>query len=164
MLWEALQELIEENEKFEQLFKLNLYGIVSDDVVQSIHEHSLKNYTNVLGYVSHEDALKAQMHSRVLLLVEVDSEDTKAIIPGKLFEYLASETPILAIGPENSDVEQIIKTTNTGHYFTYKQKQDIKFQIMAYFNAFLNEALKIYPIGLKQYSRKELTSELAKLI
>jgi hypothetical protein len=59
------------------------------------------------------------MQSRVLLLIEIDSEDTKAIIPGKLFEYMASETPIIAIGPKDADVEQIIKSTHTGHYFCY---------------------------------------------
>ena len=117
-----------------------------------------------MGYVSHQDAIKAQMQSRVLLLIEIDSEDTKAIIPGKLFEYIASETPILAIGPKGSDVEHILKETNTGHYFYYNQKEDLKIQIIAYFEAYKNNALSTFPIGLKQYSRKELTLKLAKLI
>ena len=104
------------------------------------------------------------MQSRVLLLIEIDSEDTKAIIPGKLFEYMASDTPILAIGPKASDIEKIIKSTNTGCYFTYDQIHEIKSQILAYFEAYKNNTLTTSPIGLKQYSRKELTSKLAKLI
>jgi glycosyltransferase involved in cell wall biosynthesis len=163
-LWEALQELIEEYPDFKEAFQLKLIGLISDEVLQSINEYGLKDFVNVVGYVSHNEAIRAQMQSHVLVLIEIDSEDTKAIIPGKLFEYMASETPILAIGPKDSDVERIIKETNTGHYFSYVDKSEIKVQILSYFEAFKNNTLSTFPIGLKQYSRIELTSKLAKLI
>lgn len=164
ILWEALSELIEGNLEFAEAFRLQLVGVVSDDVIAAIHQNGLKNHVNVLGYVSHDDAIKFQMKSQLLLLIEIDSEDTKAIIPGKVFEYLISETPILAIGPEDSDVEQIIKTTNTGTYFNYKQKNALKSQILNYFEAFQNKSLKVNAIGLQPYSRKALTERLAKLV
>jgi glycosyltransferase involved in cell wall biosynthesis len=163
-LWEALSELINENEAFKADFELKLIGVVSDDVLQEIYSHNLKDYTNVVGYVSHDDAIKAQMQSQVLLLIEIDSEDTKAIIPGKLFEYMISNTPILAIGPKDSDVERIIKSTNTGTYFFYEANNTLKSQILAYFNAYKENSLVTQPIGLKPYSRKELTKTLSELI
>ena len=104
------------------------------------------------------------MQSQVLLLIEIDSEDTKAIIPGKLFEYMISNTPILAIGPKDSDVERIIKSTNTGAYFFYEANNTLKSQILAYFNAYKENTLVTQPIGLKPYSRKELTKTLSELI
>lgn len=163
-LWKAIQELIDENSDFKETFQLQLIGLVSNEVLQTIDEFGLKEYINIVGYVNHSEAIKEQMQSQVLLLIEIDSEDTKAIIPGKLFEYMASETPIIAIGPKDSDVERIIKETNTGHYFTYAEKSEIKTQILSYFNAFKNNNLSNFPIGLKQYSRFELTSKLAMLI
>src|SRR5690606_3927316 len=87
VLWKVLSELIQENEAFNTYFELKLIGVVSDDVIASISEFGLDAYVKVIGYVSHEEAIKAQRQSQVLLLVEIDSEDTKAIIPGKLFEY-----------------------------------------------------------------------------
>jgi len=164
ILWKVLQELIEERKDFGEAFELKLIGLVSKDVLQSMYEHNLRDFTKVVGYVSHAEAIKAQMESRVLLLLEIDTEDTKAIIPGKLFEYMASETPILAIGPKDSDVEQIIEATNTGLYFGYTERNQIKSQIISYFEAYKNDELSNNPIGLKQYSRKELTSKLAELI
>ena len=104
------------------------------------------------------------MQSRLLLLIEIDSEDTKAIIPGKLFEYLISETPILAIGPEDSDVQQIITKTNTGVYFNYHQKERLKNQILSYFDAYLSNNLNVHAIGLQPYSRKALTKRLSEVI
>ena len=164
VLWKVLSEFIQDNEEFKNSFELQLIGVVSDDVMTSISEFGLKSYVNVVGYVSHEEALKAQRQSRVLLLVEIDSEDTKAIIPGKLFEYMVSETPILAIGPKDSDVECIIKNTNTGSYFYYDAEDVLKIQIISYFEAYQQNNLKTNPIGLQPYSRKELTKKLSQLI
>ncbi len=164
ILWETLSELIKENEDFSKAFQLNLVGVVSDDVLESIYKNGLKKYLNIVGYVNHDEAIKYQMQSQLLLLIEIDSEDTKAIIPGKIFEYLISETPILAIGPKDADVEQIIMTTNTGTYFGYHQKTELKTQILNYFKAFQKDDLKVNAIGLQPYSRKELTKRLVTLI
>ena len=164
VLWETLRELIQEHKNFSKAFKLQLIGVVSDDVIESIHKNGLKNHVNVVGYVSHDEALKFQMQSQLLLLIEINSEETKAIIPGKVFEYLISETPILAIGPKDADVEQIIKSTNTGTYFNYNQKTELKAQLLSYFKAFENNALIVNAIGLQPYSRKALTEKLSVLI
>ena len=145
-------------------FQLNLVGVVSDDVIESIYSKGLKNHVRVVGYVSHDEAIKFQMKSQLLLLIEIDSEDTKAIIPGKVFEYLISETPILAIGPNEADVEKIIKSTNTGTYFTYVQKPELKLQLLNYFRAYQNNELSVNAIGLQPYSRKALTEKLSKII
>lgn len=163
-LWEVLSELIDENKAFSELFRLRLVGVVSTDVISSIERFNLKDYLEVIGYVSHDEAIKYQMRSQVLLLVEIDSEETKAIIPGKVFEYLISESPILAIGPKNSDIEQILKSTNTGSYFTNDQKLQLKNHILSLFDSFQNDTLKVNAIGLNPYSRKELTRKLASLI
>jgi len=164
ILWEAISELINENDTFSKAFRLNLIGVVSDDVIDSINDYNLNKYLNVVGYVSHDEAIKFQIKSQLLLLIEIDSEDTKAIIPGKVFEYLISETPILAIGPKDSDVEQIIKSTNTGTYFNYLQKAELKIQLLSYFEAFQNKTLKVNAIGLQPYSRKALAEKLSKII
>lgn len=164
VLWKVISELIKENDAFSKAFQLNLIGVVSDDVIESINSYGLKAHLNVVGYVSHDDALMFQMKSQLLLLIEIDSEDTKAIIPGKVFEYLISETPILAIGPKDSDVEEIIKSTNTGTYYNYKQKKELKSQIISSFDAYLEGNLKVNAIGLQPYSRKALTEILASRI
>ena len=164
ILWEVLSELIQENEAFAKAFQLQLIGVVSDDVLETIYHYGLKDHTLLKGYVSHDEAIKYQMQSRLLLLVEINSEDTKAIIPGKLFEYLISETPILALGPEDSDIQQIIARTNTGTYFNYDQKEALKTQLKTYFLAYENEDLNVNAIGLQPYSRKALTERLSAII
>ena len=164
VLWKVFQELINENEDFKNNFQLNLIGVVSEDVLNSIYKHQLKEYVNLIGYVSHQDAVSYQKQSQVLLLIEIDSKDTKCIIPGKLFEYMVSERPIIAIGPKGADVETIIKQTNTGNYFTYNDYESLKNLFLNHLKAFKDGNLHTQPIGLQKYHRKQLTKQLSELI
>jgi glycosyltransferase involved in cell wall biosynthesis len=164
ILWQSLSELLDEIPTFKNDLAIKLIGAISQEVLQTISEHQLNNYLNNLGYVSHKQAVQHQRKSQVLLLIEIDSEDTKSIIPGKLFEYMVSERPIVAIGPKDSDFAEIIKSTNTGVFFTYNEKEALKKTILLYYNLFLQQNLKVFPVGLQQYSRKSLTEQLSKLI
>jgi glycosyltransferase involved in cell wall biosynthesis len=164
VLWEVLQELIKEDKVFDSHFRLNLVGVVSKEILESIEAYGLSHYVSVRGYVPHYEAVKYQKQSQVLLLVEIDSEDTKCIVPGKLFEYMVSNRPILALGPTDSDVEDIIKSTNTGMYFNYNEKSALKDALKSYFKAFMKGNLQSHPIGLQKYSRKQLTKKLSEII
>ena len=163
-LWGVLQELVLENEKFAAHFQLKLIGKISQEILESISEFQLDAYCNNLGYVSHTEALEHQRKSQVLLLIEIDSEETKSIIPGKLFEYMVSERPIIAIGPKDSDFAEIITSTNTGVFFTYSEKERLRNTILAYFELFLENKLQVHPVGLQQYSRKNLTEKLVSIL
>jgi hypothetical protein len=98
------------------------------------------------------------------LLIEINSEDTKSIIPGKLFEYMVSERPIIGIGPKGSDFAEIITDTNTGIFVDYSEKDKLKSVISTYFNQFLEGNLKSHAVGLQKYSRRNLTEKLANLL
>ena len=164
ILWQSLAELVNENEAFKEKFELKLIGAVSQEVFNAIEKYGLSDYVNAMGYVSHDEAIAQQRKSQVLLLVEIDSPDTRCIIPGKLFEYMVSERPILAIGPEGADFAQIIKATNTGVSVTYNEKEVLKNAIEGYFVQFTEGSLKSHAMGLQQYSRKNLTGQLADLL
>lgn len=164
ILWQCLSELTKENELFAKHFKLKLLGAVSKEVVQSIDAFDITPFVQNFGYVSHDEALVHQRTSQVLLLIEINSDETKCIIPGKLFEYMVSERPILAIGPSASDFESILKATNTGVFFQYHEKDALKLTIIAQFEQYLQTNLSVHAIGLQQYSRKNLTAQLVKLL
>ena len=164
ILWRVLSELVRDNESFSKDFQLNFIGAISEKVLKSIKKYNLSNYINEVGYVSHQEAIIYQKKSQVLLLIEIDSEDTKCIIPGKLFEYMISNRPIVAMGPKGSDVEKIIKETNTGHYFNYSDYESLKRIILEHYKAFQNKTLQSHPIGLQKYHRKALTKSLANLL
>ncbi|WP_396601163.1 glycosyltransferase family 4 protein [Algibacter sp. R77976] len=164
ILWQVLSDLTKEHVDFSKDFQLNFIGSVSENVLKSIDKNSLSDYVNNVGYVSHKESIVFQKKSQLLLLIEIDSEETTCIIPGKLFEYMVSKRPIIAVGPNGSDVEKIIKETNTGHYFNYSDYDSLKRIILEHYKAFQNKSLQVHPIGLQKYHRKALTESLANLL
>jgi glycosyltransferase involved in cell wall biosynthesis len=164
ILWESLVELINELPDFKTHLEIKLIGAVSQEVLETITQFELKSYLNNLGYVSHSEAIAHQRKSQVLLLIEINSDDTKSIIPGKLFEYMVSGRPIVAIGPNGSDFAKIITNTNTGVFFDYSEKTKLKSVLLGFYNQFLEGKLQSNGVGLQQYSRKSLTEKLAQLL
>jgi len=163
-LWKVLSTLIEENAAFEKHFKLQLAGVVSEDVVKSIYDSGLKDHTRLIGYLSHQDAVELQQKSQVLLLVEIDSVETQGILPGKLFEYMAAKRPILALGPKAWEAGQIISDTKTGTTFDYHSHSGLKNVILKWFEEYQQNNLNLSTNVIEKYSRRELTKELSKLL
>ncbi|RZP13851.1 MAG: glycosyl transferase family 1 [Flavobacteriales bacterium] len=164
ILWEVLSELCSENPEFSKDLLIQLAGSVSDAILISIQKYGLMDQCIALGYLSHQKAIQLQYNSQVLLLIEMNLPETKAIIPGKLFEYLAAKRPILAIGPIDSDVEKIIEETNSGSYFGYSEKEKLKKQISLFYSEYREGHLTLNSKGLSKFSRKKLTSKMSDLI
>ena len=163
-LWKALGELIKENKNLRGTLSLQFIGVVSDDVMASIKEFGLDGHTKVVGYVSHEEAIQYQQKSQVLLLAEIDTEETQGIIPGKLFEYMAAERPILGIGPENWEVTKIVAETKTGAIFEHSSHFQLKNVLINWFEQYERKQLRVSSSNTNQYSRRELTRKLAEYI
>ena len=164
VLWEVLSELVKEDPVFAQDLEISLTGVVSDQVLSSIALVGLTKNTTLKGYVPHKQAVMLQHKAQILLLLEQDSEDTKAIIPGKLFEYLQAQRPIIALGPKGSDIEGIINTTESGVYIAANQKEALKKQLLTYYSAYKKDALYISSKNLELFTRKNLTKKVADVI
>ena len=160
-LWKALSELIDTNTAFKEHLKLQFVGVVSEDVLASIYEYGLGPYVELIGYVTHKEAIHYQEKSQILLLSEIDSPDTVGIIAGKLFEYMRAKRPILGIGPKGWEVGAIIKETNAGVVFDYSDKSNIKSLLLEWFVKYQKNNLKVQSTNISKYSRKELTAKLA---
>ena len=71
--------------------------------MDAVRIYGLENYISNIGYVPHNEVLEYQKKTQLLLLIEENSKQTEYIIPGKLFEYMASKRPIIAIGPQDAN-------------------------------------------------------------
>ena len=163
-LWESIGELVRENEAFKENLKVQLIGVVGEGVLESIKAYGITNYVEILGYLPHSKVLEYQCKSQVLLLLEIDSEETRGIIPGKLFEYLKSQRPIWAIGPKNWEAGQMVQTHNAGNYVTHNDTKSIKTLLLEGFQQFQKGKLTCNSKGIEQYHRRELTKKLANLL
>lgn len=164
VLWKVLSKLVDTYDAFRNNFTLRLAGKISQEVLDAIEAHGLNNYLENVGYVSHQEAIQLQQDAAVLLLIEIDAEITKGIIPGKVFEYLSAQRPILGIGPKDADVGDIITSTNSGYYITYNEEKKLEELLLQLFENYTSSDWNDRRDAISKYHRKELTSELATLI
>ena len=137
---------------------IKLVGQVNEIFKQKIETEKLTNIFEFVGQVSHEESLEYLSKADIALLLIPEIKDNKGILTGKFFEYLGSKKIILAIGPSDGDVAKIIKKTNSGEMIEYN---DIN-SIINFINNFNNNKYSFE--GIKEYSRKELTNKLIKLL
>lgn len=164
MLWKALEELTQEIPTFEQNLQIVLAGKIAQEVLKDIEKCGLKNALKLLGYVSHGESRELQRKSAVLLLLEINQEKTKGIIPGKLFEYMESKRPILAMGYKKWDAAEIVEETKTGVVAQSDSVTDIKEKIKELYGMFMQKKLEVEGQGVDKFSREKLTEKLFKAI
>ncbi len=163
-LWKALDELVQENTEFAQHFNLKFVGRIDDKILHVIEKSGLKNHILNLGYLSHGKAVEEMQNSEMLLITNFPNESSKGIIPGKIFEYLASGKQILSFGPSGADVSKILEETNAGKHFSYDDSEAVKRFILEKFNLWKNGNLHENTQSIEQFSRKNLTQQLTKIL
>ena len=163
-LWKAIKELVLEHDGFRKALKIQLAGVVGEEALKSLEDFGLMSYVKQFGYLSHNQVLEMQWKSQVLLLLEIDSKETKGIIPGKLFEYLNAQRPILAIGPEDWEAGSIVEETTSGTVVAHTDIDALKTVLLEWFHLYEAGKLQSHSNNVEKYHRKQLTEELAKFI
>ena len=164
VLWDALSELIEEEDKFASKLKINLIGTTDYQVIDSIKKAGLKPYLSLISTIKHSESLKMQRKSQLLLLSVNNTGNIKGIITGKFFEYLGAKRPIIVIGKEGSDLEKIFKTTQAGHFSDFQDKESTKKYILNSFHLYQQNKLFNTAINIEKFHSESLAKNFIKLI
>ncbi|MCB9187226.1 MAG: glycosyltransferase family 4 protein [Flavobacteriales bacterium] len=160
--WKALAELKLENEEFASKFKFRTVGIVDHQVKTSIEENGLLENWEAIPYVPHDEVLRYQRSSHVLLVSINNTQNATGILPGKFFEYLASGRPILAIGPIESDIGKVLELTQAGMIIEGEDVTGLKDAIRGFFLG--TNSVQRDEIQIAKFSRRGLTEEVCKTL
>ena len=99
----------------------------------------------------------------MLLLPNIIASNVKGVIPGKMYEYMALKRPILAVGKTDSDIAGIISETQTGIAVEFDDFDAMKQALKNFFELYKENKLEIQPVGVEQYSRKNLAKKFVAL-
>ncbi|MCI3937014.1 glycosyl transferase family 1 [Chryseobacterium aahli] len=163
-LWKALDDLVKTNADFAEDFRLKFVGRIDDKILSSIENSNLKNHIDNLGYLSHDKAIDEMANSSMLLITNFPNDSSKGIIPGKIFEYLATGKQIISFGPNDADVSKILNETKAGKHFGYQDFETIKQFISEKFELWKAGNLLENPGNIEQFSRRNLTKQLSEIL
>lgn len=164
ILWKVLARLIDEYPEMKNDLEIKLIGKTDYSVVASIREFGLEENLAKIDYLSHCEAIVEQQSAQVLLLLINNSPNAKGILTGKFFEYLAAKRPILAIGPTDGDVANVLQNTSAGTIVDFNDEETLSKVVWKYYQQFKEKKIITTSFGIERYSRKELTKQLAEIL
>ena len=162
-LWKSLANYLDTHPTIAVKFKLVFYGDIDTAICDSIQDAGLGKYASFHPPVKHEEIIKIMQSSNLLLLIGVPNEP--GVVTGKIFEYISTGKPILAVSPVQSDIEHILMETKTGI--------NIPFEEITNFDTTMTDLISnlntpIAPQSLNQiiskYHRKNLTGQLVNFL
>ncbi|MEO0410701.1 MAG: glycosyltransferase [Pseudomonadota bacterium] len=79
-------------------------------IVRSLAEsYGLEAFVKVFPSIPNEEVLAIQRQADVLLLMRWDDPREEGVIPGKVFEYIGADRPILSIGRTTGEVAALLE-------------------------------------------------------
>ena len=108
--------------------------------------------------------MKEQRNASILILPLRKEPEYEAVLPGKLFEYLASRRPILGIGQTDGAMARVVRDTGAGIVYDWNEEKKIRTWLDFCWEEFKNDELKDNTSYISRYSRRRLTTKLAELL
>ena len=154
--WKSLAHL-----KSQFALEIHFYGRIDVSTTNFISEVNLDSHCTFHGYIPHDEIVDRISKSNCNLLILPNLPESEILIPGKLFEYLASRRPIFAIGTPQSEISQLITTHNAGVYHHFDDSQGISNSL----TSLLTRNHDHFSFDLvESFSRKNLTRKLVTLL
>ena len=111
----------------------------------------------------HDKVVKLLVSSQLLLLPLNNSPNVSGIIPGKTYEYIAAQRPILCIGDINGDTAKILNNINAGSIVGFDDYKLIKDELLRFYNLYKAKKLNVNSSNFEIFSRKELASKFSSI-
>lgn len=165
-IFSTLSSLIAAKEIDHSRISFLYVGEGEQDVYALAKRYGLADIVQTTGYISHYQALQYNVNSNLLLLLVGDDARVKDVFTGKIFDYLRSGKPILAIAPDPSVVKDTLDATGHGHVVQSRNTKQLREILLKEYiewehaegNTFLHSPL------IEQFERKYLTGKLAQAL
>lgn len=165
ILFDVVNELIKENIIQQEQIEINFYGNNKKEINEIIKKKNYNKYgtIHINGFVDRKKSLNIQRESDLLLFLEWNDPSANGVLTGKLFEYLVSATPIVAVGVTDKNAAgEIIKTTQVGELYIHKEKlkKDLSRIMHSKKVFFYNTDIK----EIEKFSREKQVKKLVKIM
>lgn len=162
-LWEMLSEICAQDNMFKTRLRIRLVGKTDAQIISAIKEAGLEENLIDMGYQPHNVAVEQQREASVLILPLRKEPEYKAVLPGKLFEYLASQRPVLGIGQPDGAMAMILDDTRTGVTIDWEDRESLRKFILDCWNRHRKGELKTEGTDISRFTRRNLTRRMAQL-
>lgn len=128
-----------------------------------INEFGIGCWVKLQNGVSRDDALRMQRDAHALLFLAWNDSSVDGVMTGKIFEYLFSKTPILAIGTQGLEAsQQLILEAKAGEVFSHSE--ELVSYLIKHLRCPVKQKIHVDPNILNRYNRQVLAMKLLESI
>lgn len=161
-LWDVLEEMCRHTEGFSESLQIRLAGKVDSEITASLQRRGLPFIQ--LGYLSHAEAVREQQSAWTLILPLRQDPEYRKVLPGKIFEYMASRRPVLGIGQEDGAAAELLRQTGAGVMCSWDSKEATRAAIEKHWQSFRSGDRSAVNSRISCFERRALTHSLAELL
>lgn len=163
---EAIHQLMEEKEIDLSKVRFRFIGEAETGKIEEAGKYGLESIIDFKGYLSHQEALQANLDANLLLLLVGDEPKFKSVYTGKLFEYLRSGRPILALAPEGSVVDEALRESGHGEAYLSTQLSEIRAVILREYRKWEQGEVPelLHSPAIERFERRALTERLSEVL
>ncbi|MBE9527341.1 MAG: glycosyltransferase family 4 protein [Proteobacteria bacterium] len=132
---------------------------------KAVKDLNMENVVEFLPRVPYKQALTELANANILLLLQA-SEDTIGLVPAKLYEYLRSQKPVLALVYPGA-TQEIMEETNAGWSVDPRDTDAMAQSFLSMYKHWQAATLDKKAASLEslvKYKRRELTGQLAEIL
>lgn len=165
-LFEAIESLINSGNISARELHLRFVGRFGQEVEEMIEKTSFRDSIETVPYVPHEVSIRYLMESDAVLLIVDEAKESNEIVPGKVYEYLGVNKPIIAIAPEESAIASLLNETGCGKIAHQSNVKRISEILLEYYHSWKSGKSAFNPNlkAIGNYERRESARQLALLL
>ncbi len=163
VLWDVLREKYQADDDFRKRLRIKLIGKNDEQILKALKDRGLQEALTDMGYQPHSVAVEQQRKASILILPLRKEPEYKAVLPGKLFEYMASERPVLGIGQPDGAMAMILGEAKTGTVLDWDDKKGISEYIEKCWKMHLEGRLTTVGADISRFTRRSTTRQMAGL-
>ena len=165
-LFAALKDLISDRLRDPNEVAVRFYGSKIEWLDKEVERYGLSSVVKQYGFEPKQIALEKQRESQLLLLLNWEDPQEQGVYPGKVFEYLAAQRPIIATGGFGNDViERLLDETTAGIYC--KTVEGIKSILRELYSEYKLKGKITYNgdmAKINKYSHREMARKFAEVL
>ena len=164
VLWDILASKSSADPAFAASLRIVLAGKTDPEIVEAIRSRGLEGNLELAGYLPHERTVALQISASMLILPLRREPEYRKVLPGKIFEYLASRRPVLGIGQEDGAAASVLRSAGSGDMYDWENRAPMEAFVDGQWEAFLKGDAS--PVGhdIDRYSREGLTGQLVGIL
>ncbi len=163
--FKAIQELVESGEIPKDKLQINFIGnYKKNELMDNVSRFNIQDNVTIYDYMPHKEAIGMLASSNALLLIEGGGVGADAFYTGKVFEYMYTNRPVIAVLPKGCATD-MVNDTKIGLVSHFDDVEQTKKNVLHFYKIW--EKGEVYQDQdfelIKKFDRVELTRQLSEI-